>query len=356
MPTPASPLLDRIGLTLPIIQAPMAGISTPAMAAAVTNAGGLGSIAVGAMDMTAAATAIAEVRRLTAGPFNVNVFCHAPAVADPAVEAAWIEALRPSFEALGAQPPTTLGEIYSSFSDDAAMQQLLLDTAPPVVSFHFGLPARQLTGALHARGSILIATATSLAEGQAAQQAGMDAVVAQGWEAGGHRGAFDPHAADSKLGTMALVRLLAKALEIPVIAAGGLMDGSAIRAALALGAVAGQLGTVFIACDESTASPTHRAALRGAPGHATVMTRIISGRMARALPNRFTELEQGLRAFGVPAYPRAYDLAKALNAAALAKGETGFGAQWAGQGAPLVRPMGTSALMTLLAQELEGDS
>lgn len=224
-------LRQRIGLKLPIIQAPMAGTSTPELAAAVTNAGGLGSIAVGAVEARAARAMMLAVRQATSGPYNVNVFCHRPARAQPAREAAWIEALAPEFARFDARPPARIGEIYRSFLADPDMLEVLLDLRPAVASFHFGLPDRAVIARLKAAGIVLLSTVTSLAEGQAAVQAGVDAVVAQGWEAGGHRGVFDPGAADAELGVVALTRLLVRRLPVPVIAAGGLMDGADRRGA-----------------------------------------------------------------------------------------------------------------------------
>jgi nitronate monooxygenase len=343
-----TPLADRLGLALPIIQAPMAGVSTPAMAAAVSNAGGLGSIGVGAVDAVGARTMIEAVRGATNRPFNVNLFCHRPAVRDAAKEAAWIERLRPEYAAFEAEPPAALGEIYRSFIEDDAMLAMLLETRPAIVSFHFGLPGADRIAALRDAGILLIASATSLAEGRAVAAAGIDAVVAQGYEAGGHRGVFDPDAPDEGLGTMALTRLLVRALDRPVIAAGGIMDGAGIAAALTLGAQAAQLGTAFVASPESSADQGYRAALAGA--ERTVMTRAISGRPARAIVNRFTAL--AIDPGAVPAYPVAYDAGKALNAAAQAKGEAGYGAQWAGQAAPLARALAAAELLAILGEEM----
>lgn len=346
-------LCSLIGIRLPIIQAPMAGVSTPAMAAAVTEAGGLGSIGVGATDAAGARAMIAELRARTAGPFNVNLFCHRPALADAARETAWIARLRPEFEALGASPPERLTEIYRSFVEDREMLAMLVEERPPVVSFHFGLPGAEAIRALREAGVLLLGSATRLAEAEAVAAAGLDSVVAQGWEAGGHRGVFDPDAPDDRLGTMALTRLIVSATDLPVIAAGGIMDGAGIAAALDLGAAAAQLGTAFIACDESLADPGYRAALSGEAAHHTTMTRAISGRLARGLENRFTRLGADIPAADIPAYPIAYDLGKALHAAGKAKGEFGFGAQWAGQGAPLARAMPAARLVETLAAELD---
>jgi nitronate monooxygenase len=201
---------------------------------------------------------------------------------------------------------------------------------------------------------VLLGSATSVAEARTLVAAGVDAIVAQGYEAGGHRGVFDPHAADDCLGTVALTRLLVDKIDRPVVAAGGLMDGGGVAAALRLGASAAQLGTAFVACDESQADAGYRAALQSDAAHHTVMTRAISGRPARSLANRFTALGRRVDSREVPDYPIAYDAGKALHAAGKAKGEFGFGAQWAGQGAPLSRPMPAGELVALLRREIAG--
>jgi nitronate monooxygenase len=350
--SPTQGLLGLLNIDLPLIQAPMAGVSTPSLAAAVTNAGGLGSIGIGAVDASAARVMIAELRRRTDGPFNVNLFCHRPATVRSSVEAAWIERLRPVFASLGAQPPAQLGEIYRSCVADEAMLQMLLEERPRVVSFHFGLPPRDVIRALQGAGIVLLATATNLDEAQEIAQAGIDAVVAQGYEAGGHRGMFDPDARDEQLGTLALTRLIVRHLALPVIAAGGIMDGAGIAAALRLGAVAAQLGTAFVACDESAADEHYRGLLGGPAALRTVMTRAISGRPARGMANRFSAFGAEIPPADVPDYPIAYAAGKALHAAAKARGDWGFGAHWAGQGAPLARAMPAAELVARLAAEM----
>lgn len=345
-------LLDLLAIDWPIIQAPMAGTSTPALAAAVANAGGLGSVGVGAVNASAAGEMIAAVRERTNRSFNVNLFCHQPARADAAREAAWLERLGPEFAAAGAAPPAELHEIYRSFLVDEEMLGLLLETRPKVVSFHFGLPSAEWIKALREAGIILFSSATSLYEARLAAKAGVHAVVAQGYEAGGHRGIFDPDGEDTQLGTFALVRLLTRSLDVPVIAAGGIMDGAGIAAALRLGAAAAQLGTAFVPTDESAADAGYRAALASEAARHTVMTRAISGRPARSLANRFTAFGAGIPAAEIPAYPIAYDAGKALHAAAKAGGEFGYGAQWAGQGAPLARALPAGRLMAGLIAEL----
>jgi nitronate monooxygenase len=325
-------LLELLEVQWPIIQAPMAGTGTPALAAAVSNVGCLGSLGVGATDAQGARNMIAAFKTLSARPLNVNVFCHQPAKLDERVESAWIERLRPEFAQFAATPPSHLTEIYRSFVEDDDMLAALLQEKPKVVSFHFGLPAPERVRALRDAGIILLASATNPNEAQVVADAGIHAVVAQGYEAGGHRGVFNPDVSDSCLGTIALTRLLVRQLDIPVIAAGGIMDGAGIAAVLHLGAAAAQLGTAFVASPESAADDGYRAALASGAAHHTVMTAGISGRPARCLANRFTALVADVSTREIPAYPVAYDAGKALNAAAKAKGEPGYGAQWAGQG------------------------
>lgn len=345
-------LLRTIGVELPIIQAPMSGTATPALAAAVSNAGALGSIGVGPVGAETARRMIREVRAATDRPFNVNVFCNRPAIADFAREAAWLAWLAPVFARYRASPPSGLREFYTSFVEDDAMLAVLVEERPKVVSFHFGLPPADRIAALRAAGAVLLATATSLAEARAIADAGIDAIVAQGDEAGGHRGVFDPDADDDRLGTIALTRLLVRKLDVPVIAAGGIMDGAGVAACLLLGASAAQLGTAFVVCPESAADAGYRAALLGAGAAHTVMTTAISGRPARCLANRITSLGAEAEPGAIPDYPIAFDAAKALNAAAKAAGETGFGAQWAGQGAALARALPASALVATIRSEM----
>ncbi|CAG9169381.1 Nitronate monooxygenase [Cupriavidus laharis] len=346
-------LLSLLNIATPIIQAPMAGVSTPAMAAAVSEAGGLGSLGVAAMDAEGARKAIRETRALTSKPFNVNVFCHTPAVADAAREKAWLDYLAPRFAEYGATPPASLREIYKSFVADDAMFHMLLEEKPAVVSFHFGPPAQERIDALHAAGIVLLASATSLQEARQIEAAGIDAIIAQGIEAGGHRGIFDPAGYDEGLGTLALVRVLVRHTRLPVIAAGGIMDGAGIAAVLALGAQAAQLGTAFVGCEESSADAAYRAALSAQPTRPTTLTRAISGRAARGFTNRLTELGVAPDAPAIPDYPITYDAGKALHAAAKAKGNSDYAAQWAGQAAPLARLLPAAELVSQLKAELK---
>lgn len=346
-------IIKRIGLDWPIFQAPMAGVSTPEMAAAVSEAGGLGALGIGAATVDTAREMIQKTRELTQKPFNINVFCHRPAQADPALEAGWLAQMAPLFARFDASPPKSLNEIYASFCSDSAAQQMLLAEAPAVVSFHFGLPDAEIIQGFKSKGVFLMATATSLNEALAIQAAGVDAVVAQGWEAGGHRGLFDPDAPDAGLKTHDLTAELVADLSIPVVAAGGMMTGGDIAAALRLGASAAQLGTAFVGCDESQADGGYRQALAAATAGQTQMTAEISGRAARCLKNGFTAWAETQTTTSIPDYPIAYDAGKALNAAAKLAGETGFGAQWAGTGAAQSRAMASGDLMALLVQEMQ---
>jgi nitronate monooxygenase len=345
-------LLTLLDIALPIIQAPMAGVSTTRLAAAVSNAGALGSIAVGAGSARQAEAAIAELRQQTGKPFNVNVFTHRPAKADPAREAAWLAWLGSHFKEQESEAPALLREIYKSFLVDEEMLEVLVAARPAVVSFHFGLPSSRQVEALHQAGIVLMAAATSVQEARAVEAAGIDVVVAQGVEAGGHRGVFDPDQPDPGLGTFTLVQLLRESVRIPVVAAGGIMDGYAIDAAMRLGASGAQMGTAFILAPESSATPHHRALIQQGEAQRTEMTSVISGRPARGLVNRFfTEIGAAGHP-PLPDYPIAYDAAKALHAAASSHGRLDYSVNWAGQGFPLARAMPAADLVRTLAAEI----
>lgn len=344
--------LTDLGVTFPLVQAPMAGVATPALAAAVSNAGALGSVGVGATDAAGAHKMISDLKATTDKAFNVNVFVHKDPIPEPDTEALWCAAMEPLFARFGAAPPDDLRMIYRSFAHDDDMLRVLLDLAPPVVSFHFGLPDSERIKALKDAGCTLFATATSLPEAKAAGTAGIDAIVAQGFEAGGHRGIFDPNGEDAQMDTETLTRLLVSETRLPVISAGGIMDGAGIRDALSWGAVSAQMGTAFVACDETSADAGYRTALATAGQTGTVMTKALSGRPARCLVNQFTTWADAQSA-AVPPYPIAYDALKSLNAAAKTAGESGFGAQWAGTGAPRSRAMPASELVATLIEEFE---
>jgi nitronate monooxygenase len=342
---------DFFSSRLPIIQAPMAGISTPALAAAVSNAGGLGSIGIGAASLDVASSMIAETRSLTDEPFNVNVFCHEPAARDPHREREWIEWMAPLFAEVGGQVPTELREIYITFVESPDVFDMLLAARPAVISFHFGLPPAEWIDAFRDAGVLLLATATNPEDARAIERAGIDAIVAQGYEAGGHRGAFELDRPDNRLSAEELVIQLRDATRLPVIAAGGIMNGADIRTMLDRGALAAQLGTAFLLCPESATSARHRMLLTGPDAGQIVMTDVISGRLARGLHNPMVlrGIKPGMT--GPPSYPVAYDLARQLHAAASAKGNADFGAYWAGTGARHARELPAAELVALLMTE-----
>ena len=350
---PTQQFLAQLSIRYPIIQAPMAGVSTPRLAAEVSNAGALGSLGLGASNATQARKMLEETRALTRGPINANLFCHVPAQRDAAREAAWLAHLAPLFAESGIPVPIGLEEIYKSFNEDEDMFRMLLELRPEVLSFHFGLPSSERIAAFHQAGIFTMGTATNPREARAIEAAGIKAIVAQGIEAGGHRGVFDPDEVDERLSTAVLVRLLARQSRLPIVAAGGVMDGAGIKAMLDLGAAAAQLGTAFILCPESSATPAHRANMKGERAGITRMTATISGREARGMANRLIEHGEAPGSPPPAAYPVAYDAAKQLNAAAAKAGNHEFAAQWVGQGAPLAREMGAGEMVRTLVEEMK---
>lgn len=342
---------QRLNIAYPIIQAPMAGVSTPELAAAVSNSGGLGSLGLGASTVSQAEALIARTRHLTTQPINVNLFCHAPARRDPHTEARWTALLRPLFARFGGEPPETLTEIYQSFLENQLMSELILDLAPEVVSFHFGVADKTLIHRLKEKGVVIMASATSVPEALRVVAQGVDIVIAQGYEAGGHRGIFDPHGDDRQMRTLTLVQALQRALSIPVVAAGGVMDGAGIRSMMQLGAEGVQLGTAFLLCPESATDAGYRQALSAEPAPKTVMTAAISGRPARCIDNAFCETGRRHPEVMSPDYPVAYDAGKALATVAKTQGEWGFGAHWAGEGVAMIRALPSAELMQTLIRE-----
>ncbi|MBF0692264.1 nitronate monooxygenase [Providencia alcalifaciens] len=345
-------LLHRLNLRYPIIQAPMAVVSTPALVAAVCDAGGLGSLALGACSVEQARTLIAATQALTDKPFNVNVFCHATPQRNSQNEQAWLTHLQPKFQQFNRQSPEQLNEIYLSFLDNPAMLQLFLEMQPAVVSFHFNVPSREIINTLKEKGIFTMATATNLQEARLIEDAGIDAIVAQGIEAGGHRGMFDVQAKDEELTTNQLVALLAKHTQLPIIATGGIMDGADIKQALSHGASAAQLGTAFLLCPESAANDGYRRKLKSQTTDNTHLTAAISGRPARGIFNEFMQTGQQYDVSKLPDYPIAYDVGKQLNAAATQSGSDDYAAHWAGQNVAKVREMSAKDLMETLVKEM----
>ena len=341
-----SSLLRRLGIALPIIQGPMTGSDTPALAAAVSAAGGLGMLGCGMRSPAAMAEAAAAVRQQTDRPFGMNLFVQATPTPDEATVQAAMERLAPLYAELGLQPqrPTQWCE------DFAAQFEALVALRPAVASFTFGILDAAQVARLHAAGCLVVGTATTVAEARAWAQVGADAVCASGTEAGGHRGTFLGDFAASQVGTLALVPQCVDAVDIPVIAAGGIMDGRGIAAAQALGAQAVQMGTAFLACPESGIGPAYRQALAQAQDTDTRLTRVFSGRPARGIVNAMMEA-LAAEEDRVPAYPVQNALTGALRRAAAAQGRTSHLSLWAGQGVAAVRPLPAAQLVALLAQE-----
>jgi nitronate monooxygenase len=328
-------LTAMLGIEHPIILAPMAGgPSTPALAAAVSNAGGLGLLGAAYLSPEALRREIGEVRSLTDRPFGVNLFVpEAPDVAPEAVARA--QALLDPYRAeLGLPPSPLVARHGESFDEQVAV---VVEERVPVFSFTFGaLPAGRIA-ALRDAGIRVVGTATTVAEGRALAEAGVDAVVAQGSEAGGHRGTFDAdeaHLLRALVGTLALVPQMVDALRVPVIAAGGIMDGRGLVAALALGAAAAQMGTAFLACAECGANAAHKAAVLAATDESTVITRAFSGRPARGIANRVSE-ELRPHAAELPPFPALNALTRDIRQAAARQGRAEYLSLWAGQAAAL---------------------
>lgn len=344
-------LLDVLGIQYPIIQAPMAGTSTVQLAAAVSNAGGLGSLGLGSASVESAREQIRALKAATNKPFNINFFCHQPAHRDSRLEQQWLAYLAPYFAEFGTTAPSELNEDYASLVNNQAMLVMLLEERPPIVSFHFGLPNIDTIEALKAAGICLLGCATSLHEAQVIEQAGLDGIIAQGFEAGGHRGTFNVEN-DLQLGLFSLLQLIKQHCSLPLIAAGGIMDGAGIANVLKMGASAAQLGTAFILCPESAANTQYRAALRTTKAYQTAVTAVISGRPARGLVNR---MHQEIARFSadLPSYPAVYSAGKALHMAASKQGSADFAAHWAGQSAPLAREMPAKLMVQTLIKELE---
>jgi nitronate monooxygenase len=337
-------LVERLSVEHPILLAPMAGAGGVELAIAVARGGGLAALPCGMATPERIESEVARFRAAVDAPLNLNFFCHGlPEATD---DGAWRALLAPYYDELGVGPgdPPPLRRPFSG-----EWAELVERVRPEVVSFHFGLPAPALLDRVRAAGAFVIGNATSLAEGRWLVERGADSVIAQGWEAGGHSGYFLTDAPE-QIGLFALVRLLSETLPVPVIAAGGIMDGRGIAAALTLGASAVQLGTAFLASPESLIAPPYRAALASARAERTVMTNLFSGRAARGVRNRLIE-ELGAINPAAPPYPYASAALAPLRKAAEALGRDDFTPLWAGQGAPLARAEAATVTVEWLARE-----
>ena len=342
-------LTEALALRFQIIQAPMAGgPTTPALVAAVSNAGGLGTLATGYVTPEAVQQAIQGVRALTDRPFGANLFVPEPVTATPEA-LALAEALIAPYRAELGLPPASPPAFVEPFD---ALVEVLLAERVPVVSFAFGLLAPAQMQAFRRQGAILMGTATTVEEARLLEAAGVDFIVAQGAEAGGHRGTFLGPAEAALIGTMALVPQVVDAVRTPVVAAGGLMDGRGLVAALALGAAGVQMGTAFLLSPESGTSAPHRAAIMASTDASTHVTRAVSGKAVRAIANRLTR-ELAPHADALPAYPIQNALTRELRQAATRQGRPDLMGMWAGQASRLAEAEGAAALLGKWAQEAE---
>lgn len=320
-------ILDLLGIEHPIVQAPMAGAQGPAMAIAVSNAGGLGSLPCAMLSPEQLRRELQTIRQQTDRPFNLNFFCHTPPPEDPVAEARWIARLKPYRDELGIAEPTVKGS-RSPFDETGCA--LVEEFRPAVVSFHFGLPSDDLLARVKQTGARILSSATNVAEARWLEARGVDAIIAQGFEAGGHRGVFLDPAIVTQVGTFALIPQIVDAVGVPVIAAGGIGDARGIAAALALGAAAVQIGTAYLLCPEATISPLYKGVLKSAEGHHTAVTNVFTGRPARGIVNRAIR-ELGPISIDAPAFPNAANAMMPLRAKAEAQGSTDFTALWSGQ-------------------------
>ncbi|OYT99954.1 MAG: 2-nitropropane dioxygenase [Burkholderiales bacterium PBB1] len=344
-------LTELLGTRLPIIQAPMAGVQGSALALAVCEAGGLGSLPAAALSTDALLSELAVIRQQAKGrPWNVNFFAHQPPMPDENREVAWRSSLAPYYAEYNIDATSVpAGAGRSPFS--AQLAEVLESFRPPVVSFHFGLPATELLDRVRSWGSKVLSSATTVEEALWLQERGVDAIIAQGLEAGGHRGYFLTHDLTTQMGTFALLPQVARAVRVPVIAAGGIVDAQGVAAALALGAAGVQVGTAYLLCPESTTSPIHRAALQSEAARHTALTTLFTGGAARGIVNRAMR-ELGALDNEAPAFPLATAAIAPLRAAAEKEGRGDFSPLWSGQNASACRAVSAAEVTRALAQGL----
>jgi nitronate monooxygenase len=339
-------LLQRLGIRLPILQAPMAGgPDTPELAAAVSDAGGLGALGCGYLSPEQIEATVGRLRQLTGRPFALNLFVRGEVSEDPTAVARVTPILDEFRRELGLPPAAGPRKPPPSYPLQLAA---VVRARPRLASFTFGMPTPEELRTLHAADIYVLGTATSLDEAEALAALGVDGICAQGSEAGGHRGTFLGRVEHSLIGTLALTRQIVARVPLPVVAAGGIMDGAGIRAALALGAAAVQLGTAFMLCPEAGTNPAHRAALVSPDARRTVVTQAFSGRDARGISNRFTDAFADIE---TAPFPQQQDLTADHRAAAAAQGRADLMQLWAGQGAALIRQMPARELVKTLAAE-----
>ncbi|MEP7041966.1 MAG: nitronate monooxygenase [Dokdonella sp.] len=343
-------LQELLGIDLPVIQAPMAGIQGSALAIAVCETGGLGSLACATLSPDALRSELGAIATKSRQPYNANFFCHVPPIFDAVRESAWRALLAPYYRELGvdidALPQAPMRRPF-----DAAMADLLEEFKPPVVSFHFGLPAPDLLARARGWGSKILASATTVDEARWLEARGVDAIIAQGLEAGGHRGHFLSHDLTLQAGTFALLPQIVRAVRVPVIAAGGIADAEGVAAALALGAAGAQIGTAYLLCPEASTSEVHRIALKSDASRHTGLTNVFSGRAARGIVNRAMR-ELGPLSTAAPEFPLAAGAITPLRAAAERAGSGDFSPLWAGQNVSGCRAISAAALTRELAASI----
>jgi nitronate monooxygenase len=345
---PRTDLLELLGLAHPIVQAPMSGFAPPALAAAVCNAGGLGSIGCAGIPPERVREQVVALRQATNRPYNLNFFAHMRPRLDPDAAARMSARLGPYFAEfrLGSVPEPK--EPLAPFGEEYLA--LVLEVRPRVVSFHFGLPDAATVRQVKEAGCAILSSATTVAEARSLEASGADVIIAQGYEAGGHRGSFSGSPGAGMVGTMALVPQIADAVRVPVIAAGGIADGRGIAAAFALGAGGVQLRTAFLGCPEATVSPIHRTRLRTATDDSTELTRAFSGRPARALRNRFVAEMADSEPLE---FPLQGSLAGPLWQLPSEDARAEFMPLWSGQAASLIREMPAGQLVETLVREAQ---
>jgi nitronate monooxygenase len=340
-------LTALLEIALPIVQAPMAGVQGSALALAVSDAGGLGSLPCALLGVDDIRREVAAIRAQTSRPFNVNFFCHHPPAPDAERERAWLAALEPYYRELGVEPPSgTGGPPRLSFSAETA--SLIEELSLPVVSFHFGLPSSELVARVKKTGATILSSATTVEEARWLEANGVDAVIAQGVEAGGHRGMFLTEDLTTQAGTLALLPQIVRAVRVPVVAAGGIADAAGVAGAMALGADGVQVGTAYLLCPEATTSPVHRAALASDAARHTALANVFTGRPARAIVNRLMR-ERGPMSYLAPPFPMAAAAVGPLREAAERQGRGDFSSLWCGQNASGCREIPAGELTRALA-------
>jgi nitronate monooxygenase len=343
-------LQQLLGIELPIIQAPMAGSQGSALAVAVSDAGGLGSLPCATLTPDSIRAELIAITSKTSKPFNVNFFCHVPPPPSAEREARWRATLAPYYREFGINPEKiSAGPGRAPFNAEAA--DILSEFKPAVVSFHFGLPEAELLARVKAFGAKVLSSATTLDEALWLEAQGVDVIIAQGVEAGGHRGIFRSEDLTTQVGTMALVPQIVQRVKVPVIAAGGIANAQGVAAAIRLGAAGVQIGTAYLLCHEANTSPVHRAALKSEAARHTALTNVFTGRPARGIVNRFMK-ELGPLSPLAPSFPLATSAIAPLRAKAEAQGSGDFSPLWSGQNATGCKEMSAAQLTRGLAADL----